>query len=376
MAHFQRDRPISRKEVLGVLIKDSPRYLQALYLPQIAQTSSSDWPSLCNRQETLLQNGDGPGVRCVWQYTSRLHACEIIPSWNQRLMTQAFGDWPIQFADSLCVKETPVISFVFAHKGQERVPQLVQVLKSLFAQEIIPIECIVVDLSHQPVQTRLPKDVNYIHVPTEHISPGWRKSWAYNIGARHASGEVLVFHDGDICAPYSYALELHRWLVESNYQAASIQRFLFYLSQTDTQTLFHRQTVRATVADSVLQNWLGGTIAVRRDAFFEIGGFDEGFVDWGGEDNEFFSRCSTLKHLTFGYLPFIHLWHRPQRDRKAQTNLNISHVLPERLTIEATKRCAELQQRQFGSMALPDPYISYAQTIQQNLNSSDVLTVS
>ena len=42
----------------------------------------------------------------------------------------------------------------------------------------------------------------------------------------------------------------------------------------------------------------GGTIALEREAYFEIGGYDECFVGWGGEDNEFFQRCQTTKVLS------------------------------------------------------------------------------
>jgi hypothetical protein len=120
----------------------------------------------------------------------------------------------------------------------------------------------------------------------------------------------------------------------------------------------------------VFQNWKGGTIAIRRDAFFELGGFDEGFVDWGGEDDEFYDRCGALTHCRYSYLPFVHLWHRPQQDRKLADNLNISRIMPWRMQIPAAERIAELKSRDFGNPSRPDPFFSYKSIVRAQAHAS------
>jgi hypothetical protein len=127
-----------------------------------------------------------------------------------------------------------------------------------------------------------------------------------------------------------------------------------------TAEILKSDQIRCSEApERVFQNWKGGTIAISKEAFFSIGGFDEGFVDWGGEDDEFYHRCSAIRHFTFGYIPFVHLWHAPQPDRKVTTNPNISKILPWRLEIPATDRIKELSIRQFGNSQRPDPLHSY-----------------
>jgi predicted glycosyltransferase involved in capsule biosynthesis len=65
-----------------------------------------------------------------------------------------------------------------------------------------------------------------------------------------------------------------------------------------------------------MQNVLGGgSIAITRAAYLAIGGMDEGFVGWGGEDNEFWERAQTLRVWSYGCLPYVHLWH-PSQPRK------------------------------------------------------------
>ncbi|MFP3589730.1 galactosyltransferase-related protein, partial [Paraburkholderia sp. SIMBA_055] len=44
----------------------------------------------------------------------------------------------------------------------------------------------------------------------------------------------------------------------------------------------------------------GGCLAIKKDVFFDIGGFDKGFIVWGHEDIEI-----SIKMWLFGYKCFI-----------------------------------------------------------------------
>lgn len=278
-------------------------------------------------------------------------------------MDVTLQEWPIHFAESKPTRSGTRVSFIIAHGGRSRLPQLCLTLKSLFAQTDIDLECVVVDQSEDPVFAELPPEIIYRHLTKCSVDQGWHKSWAYNVGARLATGEILVFHDGDICVPVNYGSAVVQTLSHDGWQAASLQRFLFYLNDSDTQRA--ERTQRFSPSDvplKVFQNWKGGTIAIRRDAFFSVGGFDEGFVDWGGEDDEFYDRCrQAIPHCRFGFLPFVHLWHPPQVGRKAADNVNIKHVMPWRMGIPVTERVQELTQRDFGNPRGPDPVHSYKQ---------------
>lgn len=348
------------KEKAGVIIKDAPRYLPAFFRTRRHTNGDPPWVRLANRVEHLEVNPHGPGVRCPWRWSSRLHACSVFPGWGSRLMQRCLSDWPICFADTPTYPgKPPQISFLFAHGGRDRLPLLRQVIRSLFAQANAAVECIVVDLTPGRAADELPPETVYRQVSTDHLPQGWYKSWAYNIAARMARSDLLVFHDGDICLPQHYAAELISLFATGRYDAASIQRFLFYLTSEATEQVLRSDTFGNTPPQSVSQNWKGGTIAITRNAFLSIGGFDEGFVDWGGEDDEFFDRCGRLRHCCYGYLPFVHLWHQPQSMKRSPHNLNEHRVLPWRLGIPANERIRELCEREFGSLIGPDPVVAY-----------------
>lgn len=356
------------RRVPGALFKDLPRFRAAFgFSGHGFQSDPRGWISLCNRIETLQQNAVGPGVRCQWKWGSDLVACDVVPGLGRRLMKDSLQEWPIRFADRLPDNATaPAVSFLFAHAGRDRLAQLRRTIRSIFAQTNCPVEVIVVDQSTEPVFAELPSGIRYRHLSKHGVPAGWYKSWAYNVGARMARSGILVFQDGDICVPERYAFEVHKSLTSGHYDVASIQRLLFYLDRRSTDLIEDRDNLDGTLCpERVFQNWKGGTIAVLRETFFQLGGFDEGFVDWGGEDDEFYDRCSAVRHCRFGYLPFIHLWHPPQAGRKQADNPNISTVMPWRMAIPALARVTELSGRNFGNDYQPDPINGYKHRLDE-----------
>ena len=299
----------------GVLVRDIGRYRRALAHSGAGfRSDARGWISLSNRIEHLVAEEGLPGYRCDWIWGSTLHAPGVLPSLATSLMQVALSEWPIEFANEpRVVAETPKISFIFAHSGRDRLPQLIRTIRSLYAQREVPCEVIVVDQSPTPLLGALPVPLTYRHLAKAAGAPEWQKTLAYNIGAQVAKGSILVFHDGDVCVPTDYARELVACIDGRGFAAASLQRFLFYLNPSDTQRCeaVDGFTGRC-IPGSIAQNWKGGTIAITRDGFQAIGGFDERFTGWTGEDVEFFDRCLALRHCHNGYLPFVHLWHPPQ----------------------------------------------------------------
>lgn len=259
----------------GVLLRDVPRYRRALARSGRGQRSDAEgWISLCNRIEQLRVATDGPGVECNWVWGSALHATGVLPVLGRQLLRAALCEWPIAFATQPRVtSDTPLLSFVFAHGGVDRLPQLQRTIRSIFAQQDVPCECIVVDQSPTPLLGQLPAPVVYRHLAKDGVPSGWHKAWAYNIGARLARGRILVFHDGDVCAPEGYAREIVATIEQRGYAAASLQRLLFYLSPEDTHCLERNDEIQSGFTPIMAyQNWKGGTIAIARDAFIGLGG--------------------------------------------------------------------------------------------------------
>ena len=332
------------KQKLGALVIDWPRFEWSV---------RTRWLEVKNRKERLEASPDGRGVDCRWPWTSDLHVAKVFPALGRRLAQRAFRDWPIGFAQQPAKSAgAPRVSFVIGHRGRERVPQLKATLSTIAAQEGVAFECIVVEQSlHSEVRDALPEWVNYLHTPISHPRMPYCRSWTLNAGARVASGEVLVLHDNDMLVPRAYASEiLARYA--SGYEVINLKRFVFYLAESDSRAIASNRSIEiGEPMDAVVQNLeAGGSVAVSRDAYMAIGGYDESFVGWGGEDNEFWERAQTRRVWPFGYLPILHLWHSSQ-PRKRHASNPTAQLLAQRSAIAADQRIRELIARPFGDPA-------------------------
>lgn len=326
---------MSLKVKLGALLYDVPRFVWAT-------RRRRGWVAMRNRNERLTL--DQRGARCEWLYTSDLHIANVFPATGARLMRMAFEDWPVVLRDEPVAAGKPEVSFVIGHRGQARLPHLLATLRSIAGQRNAAVECVVIEQSERrEIEAQLPAWVRYVHTPSSEIA--YNRAWTLNAGAREASGEVLVLHDNDMICPADYAAETlararEGWLFQQ------VKRFTFYLNRYDTDRVFATRDVRTDVPSTVVQNLHGASIAVTRSAYFDVGGFDESFVGWGGEDNEFWDRAETTGRVYgFGYLPFMHLWHEPQPAKVLGSEAPAVKRWHELKTVPAPERIRMLRER-------------------------------
>jgi hypothetical protein len=329
------------REWLGVWIKDRWRYERAL------RRSGHRHLALANRRERLDPAPDGSGFACRWEFTSRLHAPSIHPRLGQRLLRRCLIDAPIRL-NHLPPQPTdqPQISVLIGHRGIERLPLLLATLESLAAQANVSFECVVIEQDQQPqILSLLPGWVRHVHTTPARPGAPYNRSRAFNAGVLEARAPVLLLHDNDMLVPCGY---LQRILekVALGYQVVNPKRYVFYLSERHTSAVLNTgAALDAWPAESIVQNLeAGGSVAITRQAFQEIGGMDEAFEGWGGEDNEFWDRCKTLRCWIWGYEPIVHLWHRWQPLKQAARNPNLELSM-ERLAEERHRRIDSLKQR-------------------------------
>ena len=345
------------KQRTGALIFDGPRFLWAMRPAWFAGRSISPWMCMRNRHEQLQFDAAKRGVMCNWQWTSDLHIAKVFPQTGRQLMKHALRDWPIKMRDEPEVRPYIVeVSFIIGHRGTARLSHLLATLQTIAAQRTVSFECIVVEQSVAPeIKDALPAWVRYVHTPLPQPQMPYCRSWAFNVAARLAQGELLVFHDNDMLLPCDYAAQLLARYREG-YEVINLKRFIFYLNESHSQRFFSSGVLLQDEApDAVVQNLeAGGSIAVYRDAFFAIGGFDEAFVGWGGEDNEFWERAQTRNVWPYTYLPIVHLWHEAQSDKFKRQRETSTHFA-ERMALPVYERIRELAGRKFGQPGQLDP---------------------
>jgi len=291
------------RQVAGCLLHDVPRIV-----------FSKHWTHVRNRNNNLVCSPDGVDTRPLGNWSEDLYAVKVFPMLGKTVMHRALKQWPIHFSAKRVCDAEPNVTFVIPFRGRERLPLLRRVIESILAQRDVGVRCLVVEQSEQSVAVDLPESVDVLHLPHPSDPNPWRKSWAFNDGVRQAGTEWVVCHDADIPVPADYAKEILRLSDAQGFEVMHLQRFLFCLSQETTAALLHASPKKLPESAPVRirQNWQGGTVVLRRETYLGLGGFDERFVNWGGEDNEFFDRCRTRTTCYSGFLPFVHLWHPEQ----------------------------------------------------------------
>ena len=332
------------RQKMGALLFDVPRFLRAL--------RDGGWTRFGNRADRLEIASDGRGVRCDWEHTRELHLCNVFPSAGRRLLAAALREHPIHLAETpdcaACGEGAPEVSFLIGHRGAERLPLLLLALKSIAAQRGVRFECIVVEQDVSPlVETSLPNWVRYAHSPTAHGTP-FARSQAFNAAAGLARGKILVLHDNDMLVPVDYAAEAVR-LAAQGYEGINHKRFIFYFPESATAAAIANERVETPSSAfgpmAVMENATGGgSLVVTREAFDAIGGMDEAFVGWGGEDVEFWERVRTRKVWPYGYLPLIHLWHPAQPGKWPAKETPGMERMRERAALPPEERIRELRQ--------------------------------
>ncbi len=151
-------------------------------------------------------------------------------------------------------------------------------------------------------------------------NPGpFNKSWGLNIGARSAENNVLVFSDSDIIAHGMLAKSVA--LCRNNFQFVKPYRRLYDLTTAETARVRAGQhdylpergannlPNREAIAEVIVL--CGGLFLIRRDAFIYLGGWDERFRGWGGEDDALTYKVqrARLSTVELDECPALHLWH-------------------------------------------------------------------
>jgi hypothetical protein len=329
------------RQWLGVILRDLPRYLPALVQGGNAHLR------IANRGERLEPAPDASGYRCEWQWTSNLRAPAVMPALGRELMRRALAAHPIVRGMQPATPHdgSPQVSFIIGHRGLSRLPHLLMTLESIAGQAGAAVECIVVEQDARPrIAHELPAWVRYVHTACDAAMP-YCRSATFNAGAQHARAPVLVLHDNDMLVPAGYAAQLIE-RTRRGYDVVNLKRFVFYLGPRHTQEIFDRRAGLADVApEAVVQNLeAGGSLAITRAGFDCIGGMDEAFVGWGGEDNEFWERASTLRVWPWANLPIVHLWHAAQPG-KQDADAPTLRLHRELAATDPRERIARLQAR-------------------------------
>lgn len=297
------------RQKLGCWLHERWRAEIILRLPRLTRLLGWSWLDLRNRSETLRPDPVSGGRICDWSDSSRLTIAQVFPDFALEVFRGALDEWPIRLEDpahAVTGREQEV-TFLIPIGGMDRTTQFKLALAAARAQTDVGVEIIVIEQSLEPMlRDCLPADVNYVHQSAELVG-GFNKSRALNLGARLAKTEKLIVLDADFLVPQRFASECARVLAVI--EAARPARWIGYLDSVSTERLAQTDEISSLSSIEQILTNNPTPVAVRRSTYWEIGGHDESYVGWGGEDTEFLDRLRTRDISEGGWMPILHAWH-------------------------------------------------------------------
>lgn len=177
--------------------------------------------------------------------------------------------------------------------------------------------------------------IGHLNLPCRHIftktKMPFNRSWGMNVGVRAAKSNIVVLTDCDLLMDPNRFIEALNSVGE--YECVSPYRSVVDLNPQETmanleQILAINRPGRGET-DHQKINICGGMTIFRKDAYIKIGGYNEDFIGWGGEDD--YQAIKVENFLKWKEMPArcYHLYHeRQQPDMKwYQRNLQLLQKL-------------------------------------------------
>jgi hypothetical protein len=163
----------------------------------------------------------------------------------------------------------------------------------------------------------------------------YNRSWGFNIAYKESDSPHIIFGDSDIImkgSEFLLALESAENLdVLSPYSSViDLNRDESELGLVDLAKIVRPGRGER---DNQKINLCGGVVVFSREAFKRVGGWDEEFVGWGGEDDmmSFKVEVAGLKTASMPYRCY-HLWHHRSPPDPVQYS-NALRLLHSKVTI-------------------------------------------
>lgn len=180
--------------------------------------------------------------------------------------------------------------------------------------------------------TLLPRTDHYLFA----YKPGdFNKSWAVNAGVVNTPGraEIICILDADALADRDFIARNVARFHHPGAMGHLSYRDMWCLDESATSWAIEERLSRGAAALDpdhlrafVLRRPPGCCVWVRTSAFHRIGGMDERFEGWGGEDNDFAYRMDTNSAFDHYHDPLLHMYHPSSAVLREDGELVNAHI--------------------------------------------------
>ncbi len=263
-------------------------------------------------------------------------------------------------------------SYVITHREStlDRSNNLNFVLKWVSSLDM-DVEIILVEQDEiQKVDTKkLPKFCKHVFVYNKGL---FNRSWGFNVGFLYSTAKAIAFADNDVIIDQEILADSFTVCLDG-YDYDAIKPFDSLIDLTSAESgliLSGKQSIESLKIENRKPrsgiSFCSAFTVFRRDAYENLGGFDERFEGWGGEDDAMSRfKIPLLQKAYSAEGTAFHLWHTRFQDEghlqsNYQNNLKLLQAYTTLSKTDILELCAE-SRKNFGN---PDKYQENSLSIQ------------
>lgn len=163
------------------------------------------------------------------------------------------------------------------------------------------------------------------------------RSLTFNRGYNITDREYIILADADCVPDVNLLRNIHEYFDALQTKYLVMHENVYYLENdmTEAFVLEDRVNDRTTNNFDGIYNvrTVGGCGIISRKNYFLNKGFDEKYVGWGGEDDDFYNRWYVRAYDSVGRVKYdlIHLWHHKDNTAIPQEDKFKKAVVPTKL---------------------------------------------
>lgn len=191
------------------------------------------------------------------------------------------------------------VSIIFSYKesSHERRRNLQNILNFFSKYLSENLEIILVEQDSENRITWLQEIENYKYI--KHIflknNKIFNKGRGFNVGAKHANGNCLIFNDSDVMvSPKTYEKSI---LLLDEFDVVNPYKYLYWLNELETIEFISAENkskielYRKKFPPSVIS---GGIFLIKKEQYLKLKGFDENSFGWGFQDYIFDEKLKKI----------------------------------------------------------------------------------
>lgn len=278
----------------------------------------------------------------IWNEESAINNKNELLSDSKAIFAKLIGDKSRVYVEATSNSDVNMVSYVIPCRVfGNRKESILTVVNNIKAQKFPNINIILVEQDNTSKFDVIPS-IKHVLLKND-ITDEFSKTSSFNVGVMKYGSNINILHDADILVPSWYTANMFNEM--RNHDSCHLGKQVVYLTPQSTRIVNeHKKLLDTNECEHAVDYFEGGSLAITKDAFIKVGGFDEKFVSYGCEDCEFYERIKECTRFNNNrYVKMVHLWHDRQPGWEIAHKRNRDYLFSTKGTMSIEEKCNMLR---------------------------------